>query len=195
MNVRPQLEELETRSALSLADLAAFQQQFLPPLEAQFHALVPAVQSSLQANINQQKAALAPFFPAGNQSALNALFAPEQQFVNNFPTVANLWFRQTVVNFEAQLLSPLAAPQSASRGLVNVIASPRFFPFFPFFPGFFGFGGFGPFGFGGAGFTSGSTFGSTFGFTGGSSFTDPPAVTGQGMGVGMLSTAGALTFP
>src|SRR5690349_9325278 len=82
MNVRPQLEELETRSALSLADLAAFQQQFLPPLQAQFNALVPAIQSTLQADLNQQKAALAPFFPAANQSALNALFAPEQQFVN-----------------------------------------------------------------------------------------------------------------
>ncbi len=189
MNVRPQLEELETRSALSLADLAAFQQQFLPPLQAQFHALVPTVQSTLQADLNQQKAALAPFFPAASQPMLTALFAPEQQFVNNFPSVANAWFRQTVVNFEAQLLSPLASPLSASRGSAAVIASPGFFPFFPFFPGFGfgGFGGFGPFGFGGGGFSS-SSFGS-FGFSSGSSFSGSPALMGLGPGVGMMSTA------
>jgi hypothetical protein len=192
MNVRPQLEELETRSALSLADLAAFQQQFLPPLQVQFQALVPLAQSSLQSNLNQQMQTLAPLFPAASQPALSALFAQEQQFVNAFPALANVWFRQTVANIEAQLLSPLAAQLSVSRGPVAVIASPGFFPFFPFFPGFFGFGGFGPFGFGGGGFTSGSSFGFSSGF---SSFSDPPGQPGLGMGIGMMSTVGSLTMP
>jgi hypothetical protein len=192
MNVQPQLEELEERSALSLADLAAFQQQFLPQLQAQFHALVPVVQSTLQTNLNQQKAALAPLFPAASQPALGALFAQEQQFVNTFPALANVWFRQTVANFEAQLLSPLAAPQSLPRGPVAVIASPGFFPFFPFFGGgFFGFPFVAPVALGGgAAFTSGSSFS----FVTGSSFTDPPGQTGRGMGMGLMSTVGALTI-
>ncbi|HEY7155875.1 MAG TPA: hypothetical protein VH575_18070 [Gemmataceae bacterium] len=195
MHVQLQLEELEERSVLSAADLASFQQQTLPSLQTQFQALVPLVQSTLQTNLNHLEA-LAPAFPAPLQPLLGALFAQQQQFVNAFPLLATITFQQTVANFEAQLLAQPAPPPPAP-------VRPAIVPvFFPFFPGFFGFPGAARFAGGGVGFTSGFTSGfsgfSGFssGFSGGSGSGggDPPTVVGQGMGAGLMTTAGALTL-
>lgn len=187
MNVQPQLEELEDRSVPTAADLAAFQQQVLPSLQTQFHALVPIVQSTLQTNLNHLEA-LAPLFPAAYQPLLNAVFVQEQQFVNAFPDLANIWFQQTVASYEAQLLAkPAAAPPQQVSSFAPVFFSPGFF---------FGFPGILPFGAGGTAFTSGFTGGTSgfSSFSGGSFGSDPPTVSGRGMGIGLMSMVGALTL-
>ncbi|MHB1423826.1 MAG: hypothetical protein ACYC3I_11650 [Gemmataceae bacterium] len=183
MNVQLRLEELEDRSAPTAAELAAFQQQQLPMLKAQFHAVVPIVQTTLQSELNRLEA-LTPLLPAAYQPLLSAVFSLEQQFVNAFPSLAKAWFQQAVANFEAQLLA--ASPQPA--------AAPFFFPgFFPYFYGN-GFPGVASV-YGGAGFTSGFSSGAS-GSSGGSSWGngDPPTLTGRGMGAGLMSMAGALTL-
>jgi hypothetical protein len=194
MNVQPQLEELEDRMAPTAADLAAFQQQRLPQLQVQFNALVPIVQSTLQTDLNHLEA-LAPLFPTPFQPLLSAVFAQEQQFVNAFPALANVWFQQTVSNLEAQLLAQPAVSPPPPAAPVAVFA-PGFFPFFLFPVGFLGFPGVAPFAGGGGAFTSGFT-GGTSGFTAGSGLGsgDPPTVMGRGMGIGVLSMVGALTLP
>src|SRR5487761_1000006 len=98
MHVQPQLEELEDRAAPSAADLAAFQQQVLPTLKAEFHALIPAIQSNLQSNLNQLEA-LGSTLPAAFQPTLNALFSQEQQLINGFPALAKSAFQQAVAGY------------------------------------------------------------------------------------------------
>lgn len=189
MHVEPRVEELEERSVPSAADLAAFQQQLLPSLETQFHALVPIVQSTLRTNLNQLEA-LAPLLPAGFQPVLDGLIVQGQQFVTAFPELARASFQQAVLNFELQLVAPSAVSPAQSAAVFPFFGA-GFFPFFP--GGFLGYPGVAPVGFGGIGSSSGFSSGSS-GFSGGSFGSDPPTLTGQGMGVGLMSTAGALTL-
>ncbi|HEY7315266.1 MAG TPA: hypothetical protein VH643_38400 [Gemmataceae bacterium] len=193
MHVQPRVEELEERSLLNAADLASFQQQLLPSLQSQFQTLVPLVQSTLQTDLNRIQG-VTPLLPALFQPLLGAVFAQGQQFVNAFPVLANISFQQRVIDFEEQLLEE--QPPASS-----VVVSPFFL--FPFFPGGFFFPGAGAFGGGGVAFTSGSGFTSGFGF-GSSGFSggsgsggsgDPPTIMGRGMGLGLMTTAGALTLP
>lgn len=185
MNIQPQVEELEGRSVPSIATFVASQQQVLPPLEVQFNAFVSNVQSNLQTNLNHLEA-LTPSFPAPLQPLLNGFFAQEQQYVNTFPVLADAWFMQNVGNYEMLLMwgSPSAA--AFAPGL-----------FYPFPLGYYGYPA-PSYGYGigtrGAPWSSLSptiSHGSG-GLWGGSAF---PAVSGRGMGVGIMSTAGALTLP
>lgn len=179
MNVQPQLEELEDRSVPSVADLVSFQQLQLPALKAEFHALVPIVQTNLQNQLNQIEA-LAPAFPAAFQPLLKAIFAQEQQFIKSFPVLADAWFHQTLAGLEAHLLS--------QQDVSPVFLGPGFLPL--------GFPGVLPVGGGGVGFSSGFTSGSS-GFSGGSGSWsgDPPSIAGRGMGGGLMTTVGAMTLP
>lgn len=187
LNIQPQVEELEDRSVPSVSDLVASQQQVLVPLEVQFNAFVSIVQSNLQTDLNHLEA-LAPSFPAPMQPLLNGLFAQEQQYVNAFPVLADARFIQTVINFEMLLLVGNSTPAA--------VVAPGLF--YPFFPGYFGYSGTGSYGYGigtrGAAYSTASPVGassSSIGSVGSAAH----AVTGRGMGVGIMSTVGALTLP
>lgn len=199
MSFQPQLEELEERSLPSTADLAS-QQLMFSPLQSQFLALVPIIQANLQANLNSAEA-LAATLPVQYQPLLSGVFAQDQQFINTFPALADIWYEQYLLNYQANLLSL----QSNQFGFAGAGYFPGFFGFPGFFPfgyGGFGFGGlgygglgYGGFGgFGGGGFSSGFS-GFSGGFSGGSFGSAGPFIGGRGMGGGIMSTAGALTLP
>lgn len=193
MSFQPWLEELEERSLPSAVDLSALPQSTLAPLQAQFLALIPIVQSTLQASLNNAEV-LASALPPQFQLLLSGVFAQDQQFMNALPALAAISFEQILLNYEANLL----AASSNSFAFSGAGFAPVFFPF-----GFGGLGGFGGFGYGGFGglggygggaFTSGFSGGSS-GSSGGSSGSAAPFIAGRGMGGGIMSTVGALTLP
>jgi hypothetical protein len=177
MNVQLHLEELEDRLAPSAADLAAFEQQLLPALRAEFHAIVPVVQANFQNQLNQMES-LGRTLPAAYQPLLNAYFSQEQQLINSFPSLAESWFHQAVANLEFQLLT--------QQDVVPVPVYPGFYGLGFFGPGFYGYPGFGG-GYVGGTSSSGFSTGSSAG-----SFASPAA---QVMGTGLYNTTGALTLP
>lgn len=177
MNIELHLEELEDRLVPSAADLAAFEQQQLPALRAEFHAIVPIVQANFQNQLDQMES-LGRTLPAAYQPLLNAYFSQEQQLINSFPSLAESWFHQAVANLEFQLLT--------QQDVVPVPVSPGFYG-----PGFFGPGFYGYPGFGG-GYVGGT---SSSGFSTGSSAGSYARPAGPAMGAGLYNTTGALTLP